>query len=128
MKLLLVPAFAFTLLLAACTGGASDIAVVNKVLKKEANTSTAGGPDLGMSIPSSGALYWVEGNVKNNGKEEAKNVTLAFRVTDGNTTTVLTAEIRSVPSGKTAGFRTPPQMSHTTLRLIEEDPDIRIGR
>jgi len=120
--------FAFALLLAGCPGRASDIAVVSRVLKSDVNASTSGGLDAGMSVPSSGSIYWMEGQVKNDGPEEARKVTITFRVTDGTTTTALTAEVPSIPSGKTVGFRTPVHTSRVALHLIEEEPGIRMER
>ncbi|MEW6509745.1 MAG: hypothetical protein AB1428_02165 [Bacteroidota bacterium] len=128
MKHLLVAAACAAVVLVSCAGGASDLAVVNKVLKKDTNASMAGGPDMGMSVPSSGSIFWVEGSLKNNGKEEAKDVTVAFRVTDGNTTFVLSAVIPSIQPGKAVAFRTPPHGSRLDLRLIEEEPEISVGK
>ena len=79
-------------------------------------------------MPSSGSIYWVEGKVKNSGTTDAGNVTLSFRVTDGASTVVLSAEVPAVPAGKTVEFRTPVQLSRTGLRLVEEDPGITVGR
>lgn len=128
MKQLIVVAAFAALVLASCSGGASNLAIVNKVLKKDVNASTAGSPDLGMSVPSSGSIFWVEGSITNNGKEEAKKVTVAFRVTDGNAKMVLTAEIPSILPGKTVLFRTPPQGSRLELRLSDEEPVISTGK
>jgi hypothetical protein len=79
-------------------------------------------------VPSSGSIFWVEGTVKNSGQEEIKNVTIAFRVTDGRTNLVLSAEVPSVPAGKTVDFRTPVQGSRVELRLVEEEPEITVAR
>ncbi len=111
--------------LSGCFGGASDLSVVSKSLRHEVNASTAGG--IG-EVPSSGSIYWVEGKVKNSGTTDAGNVTLSFRVTDGASTVVLSAEVPAVPAGKTVEFRTPVQLSRTGLRLVEEDPGITVGR
>jgi len=127
MKRLIAVAAIAALVLASCAGGASDLTIVNKVLKKDANASTAGGPELGMSVPSSGSIFWVEGSITNNGKVEAKKVTVAFTVTDGNAKMVLTAEIPFILPGKTVPFRTPVQGSRLELRLVEEEPEITIG-
>ena len=128
MKQLVAVAVCAAFVLASCAGGASDLAIVNKVLKKDVNASTAGNPDLGMSIPSSGSIFWVEGSITNNGKEEAKKVSVAFRVTDGNAKMVLTAEIPSILPGKTVLFRTPPQGSRLDLRLTDDEPVISVGK
>jgi hypothetical protein len=115
-------------IMTSCTGGGTDLVIVNKVLKKDVNASMAGGTEPGMSMPSSGSIFWVEGSITNKGTEEAKKVTVAFRVTDGNSKTVLTAEIPSIMPGKTVPFRTPPQGSRLELRLMDEEPDIRAGK
>jgi len=111
--------------LASCSGGASDLSVVTKSLKRDVNASTAGG--IG-DVPSSGAIFWVEGQVKNSGTEEVKNVSIAFRVTDGRSKQVLTAEVPSVGPGQTVDFRTPVQGSQMELRLVEEEPEITVAR
>ena len=116
------------LVLASCAGGASDLVIVNTVLKKDVNASTAGGSDLGMSVPSSGSIFWVEGTITNKGKEEARKVSVAFRATDGNAKMVLTAEIPSILPGKTVTFRTPTFASRLELRLLDEEPDIMTGK
>ena len=113
------------LLLSACSGGASDLSVVSKSLQHDVNASTAGG--IG-EVPSSGSIYWVEGKVRNSGETDVKGVTIAFRVTDGAQTLVLSATVPAVGAGKTVDFRTPVQVSRTGLRLIEEDPGITAGR
>ena len=111
--------------LASCSGGASDLSVVSRTLRRDVNASTAGG--IG-DVPSSGSIFWVEGKVKNSGTTDAANVTIAFRVTDGRSSLVLSAEVPSVPAGKTVDFRTPVQGSRTELRLVEEEPGISLGR
>jgi hypothetical protein len=115
-------------LLLSCSGGSRDLAVVGAALKSDINASMAGGPDLGVSVPSSGSIYWVEGSIKNGGKEEVTNVSVSFRVTDGNTKMVLTASIPSVPPGRTVPFRTSSQGSRLSMKLLDEEPDIRVGK
>jgi hypothetical protein len=124
MKNLWAVAVAAVFLLASCSGGASDLSIVSKSLKSDANVSMAGAPDAGVSVPSSGSIYWVEGKVKNTGTEEVRSVLIAFRITDGNTRFVLTAHVPVVPPGGTADFRTNTEMSHAALRIIDEEPDI----
>jgi len=111
-------------LLSSCSGGASDLAVVSKSLRRDVNASTAGA--IG-DVPSSGAIFWVEGKVKNSGATDVSNVTIAFRVTDGRTNLVLTAAVPAVPAGKTVEFRTPVEGSRVELRLVDEDPTITAG-
>ena len=124
MKNLWAVAVAAVFLLASCSGGASDLSIVSKSLKSDANVSMAGAPDAGVSVPSSGSIYWVEGKVKNTGTEEVRSVLIAFRITDGNTRFVLTAHVPVVPPGGPADFRTNTEMSHAALRIIDEEPDI----
>jgi hypothetical protein len=114
-----------TILVISCSNPASDLSVVSKSLQHDVNASMAGG--MG-EVPSSGSIYWVEGKVKNSGETGINHVTIAFRVTDGASTTVLSAEVPTVGAGKTVDFRTPVQVSRTGLRLVEEDPEITAGR
>jgi len=113
------------ILFASCSGPASDLAVVSKSLHRDVNASTAGG--IG-DVPSNGAIFWVEGKVKNNGTEDIANVSIAFRVTDGRSRQVLTAEIPVVKAGGTVDFRTPVQGSQVELRLAEDEPEITVAR
>jgi len=113
------------ILFLSCSNGASDLSVVSKSLQHDVNASMAGG--MG-EVPSSGSIYWVEGKVKNSGETDINHVTIAFRVTDGASTIVLSAEVPTVGAGKTVDFRTPVQVSRTGLRLVEEDPGITAGR
>lgn len=114
-----------TILFISCSNPASDLSVVSKSLQHDVNASTAGG--MG-EVPSSGSIYWVEGKVKNSGETDLNHVTIAFRVTDGTSRMVLSAEVPAVGAGKTVDFRTPVQVSRTGLRLVEEDPEITAGR
>jgi len=114
-----------TILFISCSNPASDLSVVSKSLQHDVNASTAGG--MG-EVPSSGSIYWVEGKVKNSGETDLNHVTIAFRVTDGTSRMVLSAEVPAVGAGKTIDFRTPVQVSRTGLRLVEEDPGITVGR
>jgi hypothetical protein len=109
-----------------CSNASKSITIVTRSVRSQANESTAGAPELGVSVPSSGNIYWVEGQVKNGGTEEVHQVTIGFRVTDGATAYVLRAEVPSIPAGKTVSFRTVTQVSRAGLRLIEEDPDITV--
>ena len=114
-----------TILVISCSSPASDLTVVSKSLQHDVNASTAG--EIG-EVPSSGSIYWVEGKVKNNGETDVNHVTITFRVTDGASTLVLSAEVPAVPAGKAVDFKTPLQVSRTGLRLVEEDPGITAGR
>ena len=114
-----------SILFLSCSNPASDLSVVSKSLQHDVSASTAG--EIG-EVPSSGSIYWVEGKVKNKGETDVTHVTIAFRVTDGASTLVLSAEVPAVPAGKTVDFKTPVQLSRTGLRLVEEDPGITAGR
>ena len=114
-------------LVASCGGGASDLKIVSKTLKRDVNASTAGGMDLGTTVPSTSAMFWVEGTLRNSGSTALQHVTISFRLTDGRSTTVLTAEIPSIAPGATADFHTSSQASRTELRLVEEDPEVNVG-
>jgi hypothetical protein len=117
---------AFIITAAGCTGAARDLTIVTKAVRTIANESTAGAPELGVSVPPSGNVYWVEGQVKNGGTEEVRQVTITFRVTDGNTNYMLRAEVAAIAPGKTVSYRTVTQASRTGLRLIDEAPDISV--
>jgi len=125
MNIRILAAALAVLFLASCGGPASDLSVVSKTLHRDVNASTAGG--MG-DVPSNGAIFWVEGTVKNSGAEDVANVSIAFRVTDGRSRQVLTAEIPVVKAGATADFRTPVQGSQVELRLAEDEPEITVGR
>jgi len=112
-------------LLSSCSGPASDLTVVSKTLHRDVNASMAGG--MG-DVPSNGAIFWVEGKVKNSGASDIANVSIAFRVTDGRSRQVLIAEIPVVKAGATADFKTPVQGSQVELRLTDDEPDITVGR
>ncbi|HUI11795.1 MAG TPA: FxLYD domain-containing protein [Bacteroidota bacterium] len=111
--------------LSSCSGPASDLSVVSKSLHRDVNASMAGG--MG-DVPSNGAIFWVEGQVKNSGAEDIANVSIAFRVTDGRSRQVLTAEIPVVKAGATVDFKTPVQGSQVELRLAEDEPEITVAR
>ena len=112
------------ILLSSCAGPASDLSVVTRTLRRDVNASTAGA--IG-DVPSSSAIFWVEGKVRNSGQEAVRNVTVAFRVTDGRSRLVLSAEIPEVKAGETVDFKTPVQGSIVELRLVEEEPAISVG-
>ncbi|HUI65268.1 MAG TPA: FxLYD domain-containing protein [Bacteroidota bacterium] len=114
-------------LLASCAGGASDLKIVSKTLRRDVNASTAGGLDLGTPVPSTSSMFWVEGTLRNSGTKALEHVTISFRLTDGRSTTVLTAEIPSIAPGATADFHTSSQASRTELHLVEEDPEVNVG-
>ncbi len=113
------------LIVVSCSNPASDLSIVSKTLKRDVNVSTAGG--IG-DVPSTATLFWVEGRVQNGGTEEIRNVTISFRVTDGRSKLVLTADVPAVPPGKGVDFRTPAQLSATELHLTDDEPEITVGK
>ena len=125
MLLRTLSAALIALLVLSCAGPASDLSLVSRTLRRDVNASTAGA--IG-DVPSSSAIFWVEGKVRNGGQEVIRNVTIAFRVTDGRSRLVLSAEIPEVKAGETVDFKTPVQGSIVELRLVEEEPAISVGR
>ena len=124
MLLRTLSAALIALLVLSCAGPASDLSLVSRTLRRDVNASTAGA--IG-DVPSSSAIFWVEGKVRNSGQEAIRNVTIAFRVTDGRSRLVLSAEIPEVKAGETVDFKTPVQASIVELRLVEEEPAISVG-
>jgi hypothetical protein len=113
------------LVIVSCSGPASDLSVVSKTLRRDVNASTAGA--IG-DVPSTSAIFWVEGKVQNSGTEDVKNVTMTFRVTDGRTTHVILAVVPEIQAGKTVDFKSPAEGSILELRLVKEEPAISVGR
>jgi hypothetical protein len=107
-----------------CSDPAKELSIVTRTVRSLANESTAGNPEYGISVPASGAVYWVEGQVKNGGEAEVREVVITFRVTDGNTTSMLRAEVPAIAPGKTVSFKTATLASRTGLRLVDEAPDV----
>ncbi len=115
------------LVLTGCAGN-PDIAVVSKAVQSTANVSAAIPDEFGGSAPSMGELYWVEGRVRNNGAEEARNVTITFRCTDGNSRRLFVAVVARIPAGATVPFATDRFPSPLRITLLEGDPEITVGK
>jgi hypothetical protein len=113
-------------MLAGCAGAPEDLVVVDKALKALSNTSTSGLSEFGASGGGQAAstLYWVEGRVQNKGPRDYINVVIRFRVKESGSNKVLTAELPSVPAGKTVAFRTGTLSTYTALSLLPEPPEI----
>ena len=109
-----------------CGGKKSDVVIVSKTLKKEVSVSTAVPGEFGDFSPASSNIFWVEGEVRNDSKEELKNVELGFKCTDGAKTVLFSVIIPSIPTGKTIPYKTRIMESRVELRLLDEDPDIRV--
>ena len=114
------------LFLSGCGGKKSDVVVTSKALKKEVSVSTAVPGEFGDLAPASSNIFWVEGEVKNNGDENLRNVELGFRCTDGAKNVLFSVVLPSLPSGKTIPYKTRIIESRVELRLLDEDPEIRI--
>ncbi len=114
------------LLVWGCGGKKSDVVVVSKTLKKEVSVSTAVPGEFGDFAPASSNIFWVEGEVRNDSKEDLKNVELGFKCTDGAKTVLFSVNIPSIPAGKTVPYKTRIMDSRVELRLLDEEPDIRI--
>jgi len=114
------------LVVSGCGGTKSDVVIVSKTLKKEVSVSTAVPGEFGDFSPASSNIFWVEGMVKNDSKEDLKNVELGFKCTDGTKTVLFSVDIPSIPAGKTIPYKTRIMESRVELRLLDEDPDIRV--
>lgn len=115
-------------LLAACSTTPSDLVIVSRTLKGQANVNTSIPMEFGATAPPAGKIYWVEGKIRNTGEKDYRNVQLGFKCSDGSRKIILTAELPLVPAGKTVDFRTQQQSTQASLRLLEEDPDIYYER
>jgi len=118
---------AFCAFIAGGCSGSSDIVVLNKSVHKDSNVSAAIPGEFGGTAPSLGELYWVEGKVQNRGTEEVLKVTITFRCTDGNNRRLFVAEVDRIPPGATVSFHTDKYPSPLEIRLLEGDPEIKIG-
>lgn len=103
-----------------------DIVVVTKELKSQTMTNMAVPDEFGTFASASTNQFWIEGTVRNNGTEDAHNVLVSFKCRQGAENRVLSAELETIPAGKTINFRTRPLDSkiHITLKE-EEEPEIR---
>jgi hypothetical protein len=112
--------------LAGCAGPPEDLAVVEKALKAQANTSTSGLSEFGASGGGQAAstLYWVEGRVQNSGPRDYVQVVIRFRAKESGGTKVLTAELKKVPAGATVAFKTTTLQTYSAISLLPEPPEI----
>ena len=102
-----------------------DLVVVSKTVKKEKAASTAAPMEFGLPAASVGYSFWVEGKVKNEGDEAAKNVEVTFRCKHGGTVRILTAKVNNIPASKTVDFKTRIFPSKVDLQLLDEEPEIK---
>lgn len=113
--------------LAGCTGN-SDLVVVSREVRSSANVSAAIPDEFGGSAPSSGVLYWVEGTVRNGGEAEARNVTITFRCTDGNSRRLFVADVARIAPGATVHFATDRYPSPLKITLLDGEPEITAAK
>jgi hypothetical protein len=115
-------------LLAGCSGN-TDVVVTGKAIRSDVNTSAAIPDELGGTAPGMGEIYWVEGQVRNGGEKEAKNVTIVFRCSDGGSQKrLLVATVMSIPPGKTVPFRSERLASQLPFKFTDDEPEITVGR
>lgn len=115
-------------LLAGCSGN-SEIVVIAKAIRSDANVSAAIPSEFGGTAPSMGEIYWVEGQVQNTGAEEVKHVTITFRCTDGSSQKrVFVASIPSIPPGKIVPFRSERMASQLPFKFTDDEPEIEVGK
>ena len=127
IKLLCLIVCASLCWLPGCSGD-PEVVVVSKTMHQEANVNPGIPDEFAQSAPSSGQLFWVEGTVRNTGSDEVRNVEITFVATDGNNRTLMIAKIDKIAPGETVPFSTGKNLSPITLRLVEEEPEISIGR
>lgn len=115
-------------IVAGCSGN-SEIVVIAKAIRSEANVSAAVPSEFGGTTPSMGEIYWVEGQVQNTGAEEVKRVTITFRCSDGSSQKrIFVASIPSIPPGKIVPFRSERLASQLPFKFTDDEPEIEIGK
>jgi hypothetical protein len=110
------------LLFPGCDNSDKDIVVLTRTLKSDVESSTAVPQEFGTLAGTTTTVWWVEGTVQNKGATDKKGILLSFKCTYANVTKVLTAELGSVPSGKTVTFKTRTFASPYNLQLKEDEP------
>lgn len=114
-------------LLSSCSGN-SDLVIVSKAVRSGANISSAVPDEFAAAAPATTELYWIEGQIKNGGATEVKNVAVTFRATDGNTKRLFLAVVERIPPGSTVKFETERYPSPLRITLVDEEPEIKVGR
>jgi hypothetical protein len=115
-------------ILPSCNSASSDLSVVSKAIRREANISSAVPPEFAAAAPSTGELFWVEGKVKNGGTTDIVKVTITFRCTDGNTKRLFVAEVPRIPAGASVDFRTDKYPSPLEITFVDQEPEISVGK
>jgi hypothetical protein len=123
-----VPVFLVAVFLAGCGRGTSDVQIISKDVRSGANVSAAVPDEFAGAAGSTTQLYWIEGQLHNRGTEELRNVSVTFRCTDGNSNRLFVATIERIPAGATVPYSTERYPSPLTIRLLEGEPEISIGR
>jgi hypothetical protein len=119
--LFLCPVFVI-LLFPGCDNADKDIVVLTRTLKSDVESSTAVPQEFGTLAGTTTTVWWVEGTVQNKGTTDKKGILLSFKCSYANVTKVLTAELGSIPSGKTVTFKTRTFASPYNLQLKEDEP------
>jgi len=126
MKQILAVLALFALVMAGCSSAPEGLAVTQKTLRSQQNVSTSGLSEFGASGGGQAAatLFWIEGKITNSSATEYRSVMVQFRVQDSGSKKVLTAEIPSVPAGKSIAFATNQLQSYANVTLVDEPPEI----
>jgi hypothetical protein len=127
MKNVFVVGILCALLLSSCSGN-SDLVIVSKTVRSGANTSAAVPDEFASAAPSTSELYWIEGQIKNSGTTEVRNVAITFRATDGNTRRLFLAVVERIPPGATVKFETERYPSPLQIKLVDEEPEVKVGK
>jgi hypothetical protein len=127
MKRVVLFSVLLTCCLASC-GGPSDLVVVSKAVRSGANVSSAVPDEFAGAVPSTTELYWIEGQIRNTAAVEVKNVAITFRATDGNTKRLFLAVVEKIPAGATVKFETERYPSPLKIKLLEDEPEIKVGK
>lgn len=115
-------------ILPSCHSASSDLSVVSKAIRREANVSSAAPSEFAAAVPSTGELFWVEGKVRNGGTTDVVKVTITFRCTDGNTKRLFVAEVPKIPAGASVDFRTDKYPSPLEITFVDQEPEIAVGK
>jgi hypothetical protein len=90
--------------------------------------SSAVPDEFAAAAPATTELYWIEGQIKNAGAAEVRNVAITFRATDGNTKRLFLAVVERISPGATVKFETERYPSPLQIKLVDEEPEIKVGK
>lgn len=129
MRVLIMCPVLLALLVSGCDSPDTDIVVLTKSLKSDVESNTAVPEEFGTLAGTTTTVWWVEGTVQNKGATDKKGILLSFPCTYANVTKVLTAEVGSIPAGKTVSFKSRTFASPYNLQLKEnEPPEVRFEK